>query len=66
VTVPKRPVALFGSYGWSGEALSHLAERLTSLKARVFEQQLKVVFTPTEDDLEAAEAFGEAFGTSLS
>jgi flavorubredoxin len=65
VNIPKRPVALFGSYGWSGEALPHLAERLTSLRARVFEQQLKVAFTPTDADLAAAEDFGEAFGASL-
>jgi flavorubredoxin len=65
VTIPKRPVALFGSYGWSGEALPHLAERLTSLRAQVFERQLKVAFTPTEDDLSAAEELGELFGASL-
>jgi flavorubredoxin len=65
VTIPKRPVALFGSYGWSGEALPHLAERLASLKAMVFEQQLRVVFTPTETDLREAEALGEAFGASI-
>jgi flavorubredoxin len=65
VTIPKRPVALFGSYGWSGEALPHLAERLASLKARVFEKQLKVSFTPTPADLAAAEELGEEFGASL-
>jgi flavorubredoxin len=65
VTIPRRPVALFGSYGWSGEALPHLAERLSSLKAKVFETQLKVCFTPTPADLKAAEELGEAFGSSL-
>jgi flavorubredoxin len=65
IGIAKRPVALFGSYGWSGEAVGHLAERLTSIKAKVFEQQLKVAFTPTEADLKAAEQLGEDFGASL-
>jgi flavorubredoxin len=65
VTISRRPVALFGSYGWSGEALPHLAERLTSLRAKVFEEQFKVSFTPTPADLKAAETFGETFGASL-
>jgi flavorubredoxin len=65
VTIAKRPVALFGSYGWSGEAVPHLAERLTSIKAVVFEKQLKVAFTPTEADLAAAEELGREFGASL-
>jgi flavorubredoxin len=65
VTILKRPVALFGSYGWSGEAIPHLAERLTSIKAKVFDQYLKVAFTPTAEDLAAAEKLGEDFGNSL-
>jgi flavorubredoxin len=65
VTIIKRPVALFGSYGWSGEAIPHLAERLTSIKAKVFDQYLKVAFTPTAEDLVAAEKLGENFGNSL-
>jgi flavorubredoxin len=65
VTIAKRPVALFGSYGWSGEALPHLAERLTSLKCAVFGPQLKVCFTPSAADLVAAEELGRSFATSL-
>jgi flavorubredoxin len=65
VTIAKRPVALFGSYGWSGEAVPHLAERLSSIKAAVFEKHLKVAFTPTDADLKAAEELGEEFGASL-
>jgi flavorubredoxin len=65
VTIAKRPVGLFGSFGWSGEALPHLAERLTSLKCAVFEPQLKICFTPTEADLKAAEELGRSFAASL-
>ncbi|MDR3315038.1 MAG: flavodoxin domain-containing protein, partial [Coriobacteriales bacterium] len=65
VAIAKRPAALFGSYGWSGEAIPHLTERLQSLKVAVFESTLKVAFTPTAEDLAAAEALGLAFGESL-
>jgi flavorubredoxin len=65
INIGKRPVALFGSYGWSGEAVPHLAERLTSLRAKVFETQLKVQFMPTPDDLIDAEQLGEDFAASL-
>lgn len=46
VNIVKRPVGLFGSFGWSGEALPHIAERLNSVKAKVFEQQVKANFVP--------------------
>jgi flavorubredoxin len=65
VNICKRPVALFGSYGWSGEAVPHLAERLSSLKAKIFETQLKVQFMPTQADLDAAEQLGKDFAESL-
>jgi len=65
INMPKRPVALFGSYGWSGEGVPHVAQRLESLKAAVFEEQLRVQFVPTAQDLSAAEEFGIAFARSL-
>ncbi|MDR1713879.1 MAG: FprA family A-type flavoprotein [Coriobacteriales bacterium] len=65
VAIAKRPVALFGSYGWSGEAIPHLTNRLTDLKAAVFADALRVQFTPTADDLAAAEKLGEDFARSL-
>ncbi|MDR1615772.1 MAG: FprA family A-type flavoprotein [Syntrophomonadaceae bacterium] len=65
VNIPKRPVALFGSFGWSGEAFPHIAERLASVKCAVFERQFKLNFVPTGEDLEAAEAFGEQFARTL-
>lgn len=65
VNIQKRPVALFGSYGWSGEALPHIAERLNSVKAKLYEHQVKAVLVPTEDDINAAENLGETFARSL-
>lgn len=65
VNIQKRPAALFGSYGWSGEALPHLAERLLSLKVKVFEKQLKVCFVPSKQDIVDAERFGAEFAESF-
>ena len=65
VGIQKRPVAVFGSFGWSGEAVPNLAQRLASVKARVYEEQLKVNFVPTGEDLAAAGALGEGFARSL-
>lgn len=65
VNIQKRPVAVFGSYGWSGEAIPHLVERLTSVKAAVYPEQLKVNFVPTQEDIVAAERLGASFAESL-
>ena len=65
INFAKRPVAVFGSYGWSGEGAGQIAERLSSLKATVFEQQLRVKFAPTEADLAAAKDFGAAFAATV-
>lgn len=65
VNIQKRPVALFGSYGWSGEAVKNLKSRLNDLKAKVFEEDMRIVFIPTKDDLEKAKEFGKAFAQTI-
>jgi len=65
VNIAKRPCALFGSYGWSGEALPNLAARLGQLKCGLFEEPVKVCLVPSEEDLAGARAFGKRFGESL-
>lgn len=65
INIQKRPAAIFGSYGWSGEAAGNLAHRLQDLKVNVFEKQFRVVFVPTEEDLKAAKEFGKEFGQAV-
>lgn len=65
VNIPKRPVAVFSSYGWSGEGIPHVEERLRSLKLNVFDKNYKVCFVPTEQELKDAVAFGAEFANSL-
>lgn len=50
----------FGSYGWSGEAVPHLMERLSQLKMKTVEG-MRVRFCPSADDLTAARQFGADF-----
>lgn len=65
INIAKRPVALFGSYGWSGEAVANIKARLTSLKTKIYDEDFRVTFVPSSEDLEKAEEFGKAFANSL-
>ncbi|MDR0905621.1 MAG: FprA family A-type flavoprotein [Oscillospiraceae bacterium] len=64
INIAKRPAAVFGSYGWSGEGVPHAAERLTSVGCEVF-GQYRVNFVPSGSDINGAVAFGENFAKSL-
>jgi flavorubredoxin len=55
----------FGDYGWSGEGVPHVIERLKQIRLKVADEGFKVRLKPTEADLEGARAFGRAFGESL-
>ncbi len=61
----KKPVLIFGSYGWSGEATANIAGRLQGLKMSIYGEPLRTVFVPDESDLERAEALGREFAASL-
>ena len=61
----KKPALVFGSYGWTGEAVGNIQARLQGLKMNVFEDGFKVAFVPTEDDLEAAKELGKNFAMSF-
>lgn len=61
----KKPVLIFGSYGWSGEAVPNLTARVTGLKMKPFEEGMKVPFVPSETDLEKARETGKRFAESL-
>lgn len=50
----------FGSYGWSGEAVPHLTERLAQLRMKTVEG-LRIRFNPSEEELEQSAAFGASF-----
>ncbi|WP_138204678.1 FprA family A-type flavoprotein [Haloimpatiens lingqiaonensis] len=53
--------AAFGSYGWSGEGVPMLTERMKSLKLKVVESGYKVNFVPGEEDYTRADEFINKF-----
>ena len=54
----------FGSYGWSGEGVPHIIERLKQLKLKVIDG-FRVRFKPSENDKMDAYDFGYNFGCVL-
>ncbi len=57
--------AAFGSYGWSGEAVKMLEDRMRSLKFKVIEPGVRANFVPDEEDLAKCEEFGRKFAEAL-
>ena len=65
VNCQKKPALVFGSYGWSGEAVPYLTARIEQLKMKPFGEGFKVCFVPSEEDLAKAEELGAQFAASL-
>jgi flavorubredoxin len=63
---PKGKVgAVFGSYGWSGEAVKMVEERLRGLKYQLAAPGLCFRFKPTMDDIQACRDFGRQVAEGL-
>jgi len=60
-----RLASAFGSYGWSGEAVPHIMERLKQIKLKVVDEGFRVRFKPSENQLTDAYDFGYNFGCTL-
>jgi flavorubredoxin len=54
--------AVFGSYGWSGEAVTLIENHLKNLKLNIIQPGLAVKFKPDRMQTEEFEKFGENFG----
>ncbi len=61
VQVRNKPGLCFGSFGWSGEAVPHLSERMKQLGMKV-QDGVTIRFKPSEADLAALKEKGRAFG----
>ncbi len=57
--------AVFGSYGWSGEAVGMICRRLADLKLTVAGDGFRANFVPSESELEAMRAYTKEFIASL-
>ncbi|MFM8444292.1 MAG: FprA family A-type flavoprotein [Methylococcus sp.] len=57
--------AAFGSYGWSGEAVRMIEDRLRGLKLRVPKPGLRIKLIPTPGEIEECQTFGRELGEEL-
>jgi flavorubredoxin len=57
--------ASFGSFGWSGEAVAHLDERLARMQVDLVAEGLKVKYVPTGAQLEECRKLGLAVAERL-
>lgn len=57
--------AAFGSFGWSGEAVRMIEDRLRGLKLRVPLQGVRVKLIPTAEEIDECRQFGLSLGEEL-
>lgn len=57
--------AAFGSYGWSGEAVSNMEARLKQIRLQLMTPGLKINFKPSEENFNTAFKFGESFAAKV-
>lgn len=57
VNIAGKRCGLFGSYGWSGEAVPMLKNRLTDLKLKVIGEGFRCRFRPGESELEEFKSY---------
>ena len=60
-----KSAAAFGSFGWSGEAVPLMTERLKGLKFKVNHDGFKINFVPSEDQLNDAFRYGAEFANDI-
>ncbi len=57
--------AAFGSYGWSGEAVSILEKNLKEAGIEVLQEGINVKFQPNQEDLEKCRTFAREFAAEM-
>jgi len=65
IRVKGKVAGAFGSYGWTGEAVRMVDDRLRGLKMRVPIAGLRIKLIPSVDELAACHAFGLDFGNMV-
>jgi flavorubredoxin len=59
VTPKAKLGAVFGSFGWSGEAVKMVEQRLAGLKYKLVADGVSFRFTPTRENMEVCRNFAE-------
>ncbi|MBU1651386.1 FprA family A-type flavoprotein [bacterium] len=58
--------AVFGSYGWGGEAFKQLEEYLTDMKVEIVSAPLKAKYSPNDENLQNCFVLGQNVGAELA
>ena len=58
--------AAFGSYGWSGEAVQMIEDRMSGLKMRIPNKGIRVKLIPTDEEIEECRIFGRSIAEVLT
>ncbi len=66
LNVKNKKAAVFGCYGWSGEAVQMVQDILKSLRFVIVQEGLKIQMTPFEEDLLSCEKFGMDFAYKIT
>ena len=61
ITNKGKAAGAFGSFGWSGEGVPMVTNRLKSLKFKVVEEGLKFKLVPSKEELKKADEFVDKF-----
>lgn len=64
IIVKDKYASAFGSYGWSGEGVPHIIERLKQLRLKVSDG-ISIKFNPNEEKLESCRQFGMNFAQQI-
>ncbi len=60
-----KPAAVFGSYGWSGEAVKLIEDHLKNLKLNILIEGVAEKFYPNNGKAERLTQFGKSFGEKI-
>jgi flavorubredoxin len=52
-----KKAAVFGSYGWGGEGVKLVAQRLTGLKMKVYEENYRARLVPSDEEMSALDEY---------
>ena len=65
VTPKAKLAAVFGSFGWSGEAVKMVEQRLVGLKYKLVADGLTFRFTPTKENMDSCRVFAEQVAAAV-
>jgi flavorubredoxin len=66
VKLRAKKAAALGSYGWSGEAVAFIEQRLKEMRIPLVESGPKIKFSPAAEDLEKCRDFGARFAAAVA